>query len=109
MRAGAYQGADELARGHRVSLPVSGEPTAAIDAIGRLADVRQAIVRKAHCAAPAMRDRCIDPVLAEERVELTLDPVTRAVILADFLVDRGAPPPPDAPVPPSHLTPLPPP
>src|SRR5205814_8824356 len=92
MRSSADQRTHELARGHRVALAMTGEATAAVDAVRGLPDVGQPIVGEAHRAAPAMRDRRVDALRRAPPVEQALDPVARAVVLADLLVDRGVAP-----------------
>src|SRR5687768_13145247 len=92
MCAAADEPRDELRRCGAERHPVTGEAAADEHTVAYTSDVRKRVVREPHRAGPAVRDRCRYSVLVQERLELLLDPVGRALLLADFLVDRAVAP-----------------
>src|SRR5687768_9224222 len=71
---------------------MTGEAAADEHAVAYTSDVWERVVGEPHRAGPAMRDRRRYSVLVQESLQLLLDPVGRALLLADFLVDRGVAP-----------------
>src|SRR5439155_9142616 len=88
----AHDVRDELAGRSREGHAVPGEPGVHEHSAVEPADVRQRVVRKAHGARPAVRDGRLGTALAEEALELILDPWGRPLLFADLFVGRGVPP-----------------
>src|SRR5438093_11225970 len=87
-----HERCEELGRRGTERHAMAGEATTHERAFVDAADVGKRIVGKAHRPGPAVRDGGADMTLAQESLELLLDHVGGALLLADLLGGRGVPP-----------------